>query len=160
MKRKIFFWLAALVILAEIGDEFLKSFLLNKLPDEGSLVDPAFFTLAIHRNYGIVFDIPFKLPLIVGISVVVTAIMAVFLVENWYKARNVSLFTLIILIGAAGNMFDRIIYGFTVDYLLIVSRLAINFSDILIVAGVAGILFATRKQKPEDNLTKTENQVE
>ncbi len=53
---------------------------------------------------------------------------------------------ILILLGGLGNLIDRVSYGFTVDYLLIGARLAINLSDLLILGGVAWLLFGDGKQ--------------
>lgn len=130
-----------------VADEIVKYIALNKLPDEGSLVDPSFFTLAIHRNYGIAFDIPFKLWVIILVSLIIGAFLVQIIIKNWKKQPQISLMSSIIIFGAAGNMYDRLAYGYTVDYMIIGQRLAINFSDIVILVGVAGLLWLTQRKQ-------------
>jgi lipoprotein signal peptidase len=154
ISKRYFFWLTLAVILIDIGDEMLKLLAVRSLPDEAILTGPKFLTLAVHRNYGLIFDIPFRMPIIVVISLCVAVILARIMVINWKNNTKVSFLALLIIIGAAGNLFDRIFYGFTVDYILISGRLAINISDILIVLGVAGLLFATRRNKFSEQLDK------
>jgi len=53
---------------------------------------------------------------------------------------------LFIIAGGVGNLFDRIVYGFIVDY-LIVFRSAFNLSDLMIIFGV-GAFFISLSRKP------------
>ena len=59
---------------------------------------------------------------------------------------------LIVIIGALGNIFDRLTYGFTIDYIIILNRLAINLSDIIIIIGVLGLLTISQKGKDFEKL--------
>ncbi|MBU1705477.1 signal peptidase II [Patescibacteria group bacterium] len=138
---------AIIFVLIVIADEIVKFTALKILPDEGSLVDPAFFSLAIHKNFGIAFDIPFKMWVIVLISLVIGFFLIQIIIRNWGNRPKVSLMAMIIIIGAAGNMYDRLVYGFTVDYIMFFSRLAINFSDVVILVGVAGLLILTQRKQ-------------
>ena len=75
--------------------------------------------------------------------------------KNWKQHPNITVATLMILIGALGNLYDRIVYGFTVDYIILFERSAINLSDIVIVTGVFFLLWLSRRAKNKDHtLTK------
>ncbi|OGL94613.1 hypothetical protein A2348_01735 [Candidatus Uhrbacteria bacterium RIFOXYB12_FULL_58_10] len=131
----------ALIVLL---DEWVKWQALHNLPNESAIIKPEAVVFAIHKNWGIAFDIPFKMPLIILISIVIGAALL------WVAARNalsrpiITFAALMIVIGAAGNLYDRLAYGFTVDYIILLGRSAINISDIVIVSGVITLLSASR----------------
>lgn len=128
-------------------DEWVKYLALQRLPYEGDLLIERVIELAIHKNYGIAFNIPFKMPVIILFSVII----GIILLHTAYKKRHtnpeIAIPSLMIVIGALGNLFDRIYYGFTVDYLIFFGSSAINISDVVIVVGVLLLLFTTRKKK-------------
>lgn len=144
---KRIFTLLPLVIFLVVADEFLKYFSLKKLPSETDIIDPGLIEFAIHKNFGMAFDIPFKLELVILFSITIGAFLAHVAYKNYKKHPDISFSALVIIIGAAGNLYDRIVYGFTVDYLLILGRSAINLSDLIIITGVVLMLMASRRSR-------------
>ncbi|MCR4313853.1 MAG: signal peptidase II [Candidatus Uhrbacteria bacterium] len=132
---------AAIVVL----DEWLKFTALHRLPEEGSLVDPGILEFAIHKNWGVVFDIPFRLEFIILVSVVIGLGLLRIVYKNRLAHPDITLATGIIILGALGNLYDRIVYGFTVDYIILFARSAINLSDVVIVTGVIALLLRSRR---------------
>ena len=145
------YWLLALVLGVVLIDECLKYISLIRLPDEGSLVGYKFLTFAIHKNMGIAFDIPFKIEFVILISVILGLLLLEIAYKNISKKPDIAFSSLMIVIGACGNLFDRIYYGFTVDYIIFFGQSAINLSDIIIVLGVVFLLLSSRK--PNHRLT-------
>lgn len=137
-------WLLPLVALVVFADEYAKFVALQRLPDESALVQPGILAYAIHKNWGVAFDIPFRMPLIVAVSVLIGAALLFVAYRNMRAKPVVTLAALMIVIGAAGNLYDRLTYGFTVDYIILFRRSAINVSDVVIVAGVVLLLYASR----------------
>ncbi|MBT5808309.1 hypothetical protein HOI18_03475 [Candidatus Uhrbacteria bacterium] len=142
----IYFWLIPTSIIVLV-DEWLKYISLQRLPSEGSLVDPGLIEFAIHKNWGIAFDIPFKLELVIIISIIIGIFLAKTAVRHITSHPKISFASLMIIVGALGNLFDRIYYGFTVDYILVLGRSAINISDLVIILGVILLLLASRNEK-------------
>ncbi len=70
----------------------------------------------------------------------ITIVAVLFLARIALRARTVeplaSVGALFMIFGALGNLTDRLVHGFTIDYLVIFSRSVINFSDILILLGL------------------------
>ena len=137
-------WFLPLVATLVWADEAIKFRALSTLPSEGDLVDPGIAALAIHKNWGIAFDIPFKMHLIVIVSVLIGIALLWVARKNYQAKPAVAFSAVMIVLGALGNMYDRVAYGFTVDYLILFGRSAINISDIVIVAGVVTLLYASR----------------
>ncbi len=142
--RASILWLLPLVGILVLADEIVKNKALEYLPDESALTNPGVFALAIHKNWGMAFDIPFKMQLILVISSVIGIALLWVARKNFREKPVVAFAALTIVLGAVGNMFDRIAYGFTVDYLIFFGRSAINISDVVIVTGVVIMLYASR----------------
>jgi signal peptidase II len=143
VNRRRFLMLALAAATVAI-DELIKAWAVANLPSDASGTFPP-IALAVHRNFGIAFDLPFRMPLIVTVSAVIGFFLIIMAWKSRVRRPATSFFAILILVGAVGNLFDRLLYGFTVDYLLIFGRLAINLCDLLIVAGVLGILMDGRK---------------
>lgn len=137
-------WLLPVVALIVLADEWVKWWALHNLPDESAIPTPDALVFAIHKNWGIAFDIPFKMPLIIVISIVIGLALLWVAKQNARTRPVVTLSALTIVLGALGNLYDRLAYGFTVDYIILFGRSAINVSDIVIVSGVVALLYASR----------------
>ena len=145
-----------LVSVIVIADEWLKHISLKGLPDEGSLVDPGIIAFAIHKNLGVAFDIPFRIPFIIVASLIIGAGLVHIAYKNRIKHPDITLASCVIIIGALGNLFDRVVYGFTVDYIILFARSAINLSDVIIVSGVVLLLLSSRRRKRSTHLIPEE----
>jgi lipoprotein signal peptidase len=149
------YWLllpiAALVLL----DEWLKVLSLQRLPAEGSLVDPGLIEFAIHKNYGIAFNIPFKLEIVLIISVFIGIGLIQVAYKHWKDKPAIAFSALMVVIGALGNMYDRFVYDFTVDYIILFGTSAINLSDLVIVSGALLLLLTSREKKPKRHKVDT-----
>jgi signal peptidase II len=140
------FWLLIPTALIVLLDEWIKLISLQRLPDEGSLIDPGIISFAIHQNFGIAFDIPFKLEFVILISIVIGIGLFHVAYKQFYDQPKVAFAALVIVVGAIGNLYDRIVYDFTVDYIILFGRSAINLSDVIIVTGAILLLLASRKK--------------
>lgn len=140
--------LAASVVLA---DELIKYYALRHFPFEEALVNAKVLAFAIHKNFGIAFDIPFKLPIVLVLSFPFLILLGCTAARKWRSRPDMTLSIALIVIGALGNIYDRIMYGFTVDYLILFGRTAINLSDVVIVLGVVILLFVSRSKRSRSN---------
>jgi len=84
------------------------------------------------------------MPLIIVISVVIGLALLWVAKLNARSRPVVTVSALTIVLGAMGNLYDRLAYGFTVDYIILFGRSAINVSDLVIVSGVVALLYASR----------------
>lgn len=117
-----------------LADALLKAYAIQRLPEDGGrLAFPIDF--ALHKNPGIAFDIPIPLSIVIILSIVISAWLVRVAWKSWNTSLMRSAAALTIVIGALGNMFDRIINNFTTDYIILFAKSAINLSDILIIAG-------------------------
>lgn len=141
------YWYLVPVGAIVILDEWLKFSALQRLPEEGSLVDPGILEFAIHKNWGVAFDIPFRLEFLILVSIVIGLGLLRIAYKNRLAHPDITLATGIIILGALGNLYDRIVYGFTVDYIILFARSAINLSDVVIVLGVVALLLRSRRSR-------------
>lgn len=129
---------AAVVIL----DQFFKQIALTKLPMIGSFVHDAPMTFALHKNMGVAFNIPIPLSLILVLTSIACLVLACIIYREFHKQPLVALWGMIVLIGALGNLIDRLTLGFTVDYIALFGRSIINLSDVVITVGIIGLFVA------------------
>lgn len=145
VKYNFFIFLSVVIVLF---DETIKNFALNYLPNETALTSSNLIELAVHKNFGIAFDLPVWLPLVTILSIVILTGLIAFSINQRKNNPALAIPGLIIAVGATGNLFDRIFYGFTVDYLIIpATRSAFNLSDLIIITGLIFFVWNHRKQK-------------
>lgn len=99
--------------------------------------------------------IAFSLPLfndwaLKFLIITIIIILTVWLISNWQQKNYLLSFLLLfILIGAISNLWDRLTYGFVIDYFDVPFFTVFNLADAMIVLGVFGILILTiHKNKP------------
>lgn len=138
MKNKIFiFSIIGLVI-----DQILKFFVsvyLTKL-----IIIPSFLSLVYTKNYGVAFSMLFGNRLLILLISAILIIFIFYLIRSDYKENKNNKTTEIaygmLLGGVFGNLFDRIIRGYVVDYISLnifgYMFPIFNLADILITVGV------------------------
>ncbi|MBI2475009.1 signal peptidase II [Candidatus Uhrbacteria bacterium] len=137
-------------------DELIKSVAIKNFPEESYLASPKFLEFAIHKNYGLAFDIPFRLEFVIIISVILGIFLLRIVLKNIFLKPRIAFSVILILLGASGNFYDRIVYGFTVDYIILFGKSAINFSDLIIILGVLSLLLLSSKKHLTNNETVIE----
>ena len=143
MNKKVRQALIALGGFLFIVDRLLKYFSIGFL-NHRSLLCP-FLGWYPSANRGIAFSIPVPPILVIIFSLIFIAALFWIYRRDTDKLRR--MFIVYILLGAVSNIIDRLAYGHTLDYFLLVVSV-INIADILIVGGVAGyIFFQTRTTK-------------
>lgn len=102
--------------------------------------------LALHKNPGITFDLAVPLWLVIPLSVLILIFLGQFVRQSWPSWKAVS--ALVIIFGATGNLIDRLVNGFTTDYIILFGRSAINLADVLIITGAICLLYYTQNNSP------------
>ncbi len=123
----------------EFLDIIFKYLAITRLPEGGRVSFPV--GLALHKNPGIAFDIEIPLSIILPLTILVVIGLIRFAHRHRITSPITSAAAITVVIGALGNAFDRLINGFTTDYLILFGRSAINLSDILILTGVVALLW-------------------
>ncbi len=131
-------------LLIAVADSLFKWLAISNFPSDGIKASwPIDFLL--HKNPGIAFDLPVPLWIVITFTLVISFFLLRFALIQQSANHEAAIAAVIIVIGALGNMFDRIFNGFTTDYIILFSRSAINLSDILIIAGAILLIRYTRK---------------
>lgn len=100
------------------------------------------------KNFGIAFGVNF------GQVITLTAVVLVIIFVCWmlmgeYKARHdMNVFgLLLVLFGAFSNLFDRVLYGYVVDYIDVPWFTVFNIADVMITCGVVVLGISLLKDK-------------
>ncbi len=110
---------------------------------------PGVFVFDLFRNTGIAFSLPFSGPAVWLLSAGILILVGIKAAHDLHKKRyaRAEAYGLFIL-GACSNLFDRVAYGFTVDYFIFFSRSAVNIADGMIVGGALWLLLAADRDCP------------
>ncbi len=161
--RKYFFLIAVIVLLL---DRLAKWIVATNIPLHDSIVViPGFFHLTHVQNTGAAFGLfadssaQWKVGALVSFSVVALVIVSALLWKNSHSLSTTTIGLSLILGGATGNLWDRMVSGHVVDFLdFYVGSYhwpAFNVADSAIVIGaillVSEIVFA----KPANETVKT-----
>jgi lipoprotein signal peptidase len=99
----------------------------------------------LHKNPGIAFNIPLPLGIVLPITLVALMVFAVIAYKNRLTNILVSLSAVAVMFGATNNGLDRLINGFTTDYIILFRTSAINLSDALIFFGILSLFWYDRR---------------
>ena len=148
-------WLALAVaaLLAAI-DQIIKLWALNVLrPVYQIVVIPGLFNLTFVENRGAAFGIMQGRTVLLSVIVGLVLVAGVYLILARRLESNFMVWVAaIILSGGAGNLIDRISYGYVVDYLdfsAIFGFPVFNFADCCVVIGTFLLLFYVIRQDLE-----------
>jgi len=143
---------AALVPLAIVAvDRLAKWYAMAALPFGRSVVFLPGVKFAYFQNDGLVFSWfdPFTATVASLLALAVFTFYGLHKKTSFSKQKLVAFY--LIGFGGASNIYDRLFYGGVADYILF-ARSAWNIADIMILAGIALILF---KREPKGGNTKT-----
>jgi signal peptidase II len=161
--RKYFFLIAAIVVVLDrISKWAVASSMLLR---ESVIVIPGFFSITHVQNTGAAFGLfaestaQWKVAALVTFSLIALAIVSILLWKNSHAFSTMTVGLSLILGGAFGNLWDRMLAGHVTDFLDFhigsYSWPAFNVADSAIVVGaillVSEILFA----KPSDEVVKS-----
>jgi len=149
-KKTAVCWILAIVSVGILDAVF--KFLANiYLPIDTETSIQPFFDLALHKNPGIAFDLPIPLTFVALLTILILYLLGRYVHKQAKTQLANALAALSIFTGALGNLLDRLIHGFTTDYLILFARSAINLSDILILTGVILLIAYTKRIPNERN---------
>ncbi len=132
------------VFLVGTLDALFKAYALAHFPEEQDVLLHPVLSFAIHKNLGVAFDLPIPHAIVIPLTIIIIVFFLNQSKKDWprYPLRVVA--SVAVVIGALGNLVDRLINGFTTDYLIFFRLSAINLSDVLIVLGILGLLWYDR----------------
>lgn len=99
-----------------------------------------YFQLTFVKNYDIAFSLPTIIdPLIISIPLII--ILCYYFVQSLKTENNLKTIGLLfIIIGAISNLYDRLHYGYIIDYLDIKYFTVFNLADVMIGGGIILLL--------------------
>lgn len=135
-------FVGALAVFLTIADTATKLIALQFLSENESIpVLGGIVGLQLFKNYGVVANIAIPMPVIILLTFIILGALAMWLKHAYTAKQNwVTASLLVLILGASGNLVDRIAHGFTTDYIILFGRSVINIADVLIVIGVAGLI--------------------
>lgn len=138
-----------------VTDAIFKTYALSSLPDEQTANLQSVLSFALHRNPGIAFDIPVPLSVVLPMTAAICLVFTYIAYKHWRTNPKQSLAAIASVIGALGNGIDRFMNGFTTDYIILFRTSAINLSDVLILIGIAGVLWYDHHNPSQSRRSQT-----
>ena len=132
----IFFAIAAIVVFL---DQMTKYFATSYIP-AGETIGSKFIGLVLVGNTGIAYGLykDGNAPLIWLTVFIIGMLVYFYIALPMVKWTAVSF--ALVLAGAAGNLIDRVLFGFVTDFIRISVWPAFNIADCAITAGVVGLI--------------------
>lgn len=115
-----------------IVDRFLKIFALNGI--SFNLIGD-FFTFKFSPNYNIAFSLPLSGIFLNFLILFIIIILLYYFVFLFFRKKIINYYFGLLILGAISNYFDRVKYGFVVDYFDLRYFTVFNIADIMIVSG-------------------------
>lgn len=133
----VFFGSGILVI-----DRWLKYLAMNGVSREFG-----FAQFVLFKNEALVFSWPAPNSVAIVLMLLAMAVIAVLAWRRWQKKALVALIgCLLMLVGASSNIYDRIAYGFVIDWAYLGPWWPVfNLADVLIGLGLLLVLFRHRR---------------
>ena len=161
--RKYFFLIAAAVI---VLDRVTKWAVATYIPLHGAItVIPGLFLISHVENRGAAFGLfaesafPWKIAALVGFSLVALVIVGALLWKNGHVMNTTTIGLSLIMGGAAGNLWDRVVHGRVVDFLHFYIGSYVwpdfNVADSAIVIGAALLVSEILFTKPAGESVKS-----
>ena len=127
-------------------DRLLKVWAVNYWSFKNIDIINGWFKLSYAQNQFIAFSLPIGGYLLLVINFVLLIVLLWLLKQSLQKQDAVSAGLLIIvLFGALSNFYDRVAYGFVIDYFDLRFFTVFNLADSMIVGSVICLLFVTKK---------------
>ncbi|AFO89074.1 signal peptidase II [Phaeobacter inhibens] len=159
MRAKVMIWAAILALLADQISKYLVVRVMDVANRGGIDVLPPLLRFRYGENTGINFGLfgggtDTTRWILIGLSLVICVVLVIWIARLPANARMMQLSAGLVIGGALGNVVDRLLYGYVLDFLNmsccgINNPFVFNVADIFIFAGAAGlILFDGRQKNP------------
>ena len=138
-RKKTTALLAAVVFLVTV-DRLLKAWAMNFQPEINVLGD--WFRLILAKNQGIAFSLPiFGWWLSIVIFLIIIFLIYVFVLKIKKTAHFEAVLYSAIILGASSNLYDRLRFGYVIDYFSLKYYSVFNLADGLILLGADGLVW-------------------
>ena len=145
MKRKIFI----IALITFVIDQIIKSLSLVYLINIPII--PNILSLTYAKNYGIAFSMLLEKRIIIIVISILLISFLIYVLKKDYILKNkdtwlVNIAFGILFVGIVGNLFDRIVRGFVIDYINVSFFSIFNLADIAITFGVVLLIIDNIKE--------------
>lgn len=129
-----------IIIFFIASDRLLKFLAKTNYIENGREIIGEVLTFNFIKNYNIAFSIPFS-GLILNILIIFIILWLIYyFLFLIFKDKYINtVFILMIILGAASNLYDRLKYGYVIDYLDLSYFTVFNLADAMIVLGIIGL---------------------
>lgn len=147
-----------LIVLLLVADQLTKQMVIANMALYDSIELLPFFNLTYVRNYGAAFSFlsdagGWQRWFFTIIAVVVSVVIMVWLARLDAAQKKLGLALSLVLAGAIGNLIDRSIYGYVIDFFHLYYQNwhypAFNIADSAICIGAALLIWDSFSNKPE-----------
>lgn len=143
--RNVIVWaLLSSITVTGILDAAFKAYALSHFPGEQDVALHPVLSFALHKNEGVAFNLPVPHLIVIPLTLIIIGLFLSQIKKHWPAHPLRTAASWAVVVGALGNLLDRLINGFTTDYLIFFRLSAINLSDALIVLGILGVLWYDR----------------
>ena len=146
MVRKNWFWLIAAAVI--LGDQLTKWAITSSLTIEASIdIIPKALSLTYVQNTGAGFGVlQGQNTLFILVALAAIAVI-VFSLRKILEEHHTTWLSALILGGAVGNLIDRLVHGFVVDFINFHIWPAFNIADSALCIGVIGLVWMSFMEK-------------
>jgi len=152
MVKKLLAWIISLVLLDRILKLIATAFL-----SEGQIytIVPGILDATYTQNTGIAFGLFAEFGNILLFVVTLEVLTVIYILRDTQK--HGSLPVALIISGALGNLYDRFVLGYVIDYLHLKPLFVFNFADFLITLGICWLLFSQFRKDTSDRKNPKEH---
>jgi signal peptidase II len=166
-RRRYFSLLLALSAFVAIADHVSKKFIVHRLPaGRAHMVIPGLLRITHVLNTGAAFSFladssspDMVLRGLIVFSVAAVVIVGVMLIRSCGSLSYTSVALALILGGAVGNLYDRVVYHYVIDFIDVhigpYHWPDFNFADSAIVIGACLLMIEIFRPQPDENAEKT-----
>lgn len=134
------------VIFFAMADRLLKVLAFNNQSEQVNLLGEI-LKFSYKSNYYIAFSLPLSGVWLNAAIILIILLLIFYLLKAFIRGRWLTAVCLFaVAMGAASNLFDRLTYGYVIDYLDLKYFTVFNAVDIMITAGVICLLFIKNHQ--------------
>jgi signal peptidase II len=132
-------------VFAFLADRILKIIALSYVSHEGAVLIPKFFYFKFYKNFGAAFGLKIPVEIIVLLSIVILFFILFYLKRETIK-KIPRFIPQILILGAASNIFDRLHYGYVIDYFSFFNYSFFNIADLMIIFSLISVLYYYAKK--------------
>lgn len=128
-------------------DRFLKSFAFNNQFGQVNLLGEV-LKFSYKSNYYIAFSLPLAGVWLNAVIVLIVLLLIFYWLKACRESRSaIAIYLFAVIAGAGSNFFDRLKYGFVVDYLDLKYFTVFNLADAIIVIGAVRLILLVKNYK-------------